>query len=329
MRPEIAERLLATVLERYPLADPHVRQKLEAGKRNDSFLVENGAGSRFVLRRYRRNPDEARIIFQLRFQQELRRLGYPTADVIESAAGQLLVTEEGSPWVLFEHIAGDEFDFSRMEQVDEAGRWLAEFHTKTQAIELQLFEIDINRSLRRWWTHGEQDLGEIEALFRDLDTDEELAFLQGWHQRLLQDWPLERLDTLPIGWVHGDYHGRNMLFVGDRITGLFDFDVLGRGIWAADVAAAVFMFGRESRLSRQIRPEAARRFLAEYGRIRPLSPEELDAMPMLASLVWAPTAPYYLMIRRDAEDPVPYFRRHVDNMREFGAEMERLRPSLA
>ena len=49
---------------------------------------------------------------------------------------------------------------------------------------------------------------------------------------------------------------------------------------------------------------------------------------MLLALNWAPHAPYYPMIRRDGEDPVPYFRHHVENMRELSAEMERLLPSL-
>ena len=328
MRPPIDGQLLAAVLGCYPIAEPYVLDEFESGKRNDSFLVQDGAGSRFILRRYRRNPDQARIVFQLRFQQALRGIGYPTAEVIESAGGQLLVTEEGSPWVLFEHIVGNQLDFDRMGQIEEAGRRLAEFHARTEAVHLEAVEIDINRSPRRWWTHGDQDLGEIETLFRELDTGDELAYLRAWHDRLLREWPLARLDTLATGWVHGDYHGRNVLFVGDKMTGLFDFDVLGRRIFGADLAKGLFTFGRQSRLSRHIRPDAARRFLVEYARIRPLPPDEVYALPMLSALIWAPHAPYYPMIRRDGEDPVLYFRHHVENMRELSAEMERLLPSL-
>ena len=329
MTPPIADRLLATVLGRYPLSAPRVLEELEASTRNDNFIVEDAAGSRYMLRRFRRNPDQNRILFQLRFQQELSRLGYPTAGVIESASGELFVTEEESPWVLFAYIEGSELDFARMGQIEEAGRRLGEFHVLTQAIGLEDVAIDINVSLRRWWTHGEEDLLELREMFQHIDCVEEFAFLHDWHARILRAWPLESLERLPTGWVHADYHGRNILFVGDALVGLFDFDTLGQEILAVDLSFSLFMFGRESRLSRHIRPDAARRFLKEYGRIRPVAPEELAMFPLMMELNWAPTAPYYRMLTRIDVDPVGVFRHHVDNMRVLGAEMERLLPLLA
>ena len=261
MTPSIADRLLATVLGQYPLTAPRVLEELEASTRNDNFIVEDAAGSRYMLRRFRRNPDEHRILFQLRFQQELSRLGYPTADVIESASGELFVTEEESPWALFAYIEGSELDFARMGQIEEAGRRLGEFHVLTQAIDLEDVAIDINVSLRRWWTHGEEDLLELREMFQHIDCVEEFAFLRDWHARILRACPLESLERLPTGWVHADYHGRNILFVGDALVGLFDFDTLGQEILAVDLSFSLFMFGRESRPSRHIRPDAARRFL--------------------------------------------------------------------
>jgi Ser/Thr protein kinase RdoA (MazF antagonist) len=267
--------------------------------------------------------------FQLAFQQQLYALGYPTSEIIASASGGLVVPSAAGPWVLFSHVDGSEYDFANMGQVAEAGRRLAQFHTITSAIGLEEVVIDINPQFRRWWTHGEEELAALEAMFRDDGVGEELAFLRGWHADLLRRWPLARLDALPAGWVHSDFHGRNMVFVGDELRGLFDFDPLHRGFWVEDIAHALFMFGREFRGSTRIRPEAARLFLDAYAAVRPLAEEEREAIAMMAVLAWVPSAPYQELHRRDGEDSLAWFRHYVALMRDLEAEMARLRPLLS
>lgn len=328
MSAPISEEALSTILRQYPLREPRVLGPMEASKRNDNFLVEDAAGKRYVLRRYRRNPDERRILFQLRFQQELYRRGFPTSQVIETTVGSALMTSEAGPWVLFTYIDGGEFDFSRLDQVAEAGRRLAEFHAVTDSIELEEVEIDINPHLQRWWTQGEEELAALEEMFRAQGVEEELIFLRGWQAELVREWPLARLDALPTGWVHSDYHGRNMVFVGDGLRGLFDFDPVHRGFLAEDIGHALFMFSRELRGSTHMRPEAARRFIDEYHGVRPLAEEERAALPAFALLAWAPSAPYHALLRRDGEDTLAFFRHYVQLMRDIGAEMARLGPLL-
>lgn len=328
MLPSLTGDLLATVLARYPIAPPPAVTLIDASVRNDNFLVEDAAGRRYVLRRYRRNPEQRRMRFQLAFQQQLFALGYPTSEIIASNAGEPFVEAEGSAWVLFTFVEGSEYDFSRMGQIAEAGRRLAQFHTVTRAIDLEEPRIDINPDVRRWWTHGEEDLAALEAMFRDGGVGEEMAFLRAWRAGVLCEWPLERLDALPAGWMHSDFHGRNMVFAGDELRGLFDFDPLHRGPFVEDVAHALFMFAREFRGSSRIRPDAARLFLDAYAATRPLSQEERAAIPMMAVLAWAPIAPYHALISRDGEDALAWFRHYVQLMRDLQPEMERLLPIL-
>jgi Ser/Thr protein kinase RdoA (MazF antagonist) len=328
MRPPIPDELLINVLQQYPLANLSVVGPIEASKLNDSFLVEDATGNRYLLRRYRRNPERARVLFQLHFQQELRQRGFPTAEVIESASGNLLVSNEAGLWVLFTYVEGSEHDFARTGQVAEAGRRLGEFHAVTDSIELEEVDIEINPHFRRWWTHGDEELAALSEMFRSDGVEAELAFLQGWRTELHREWPLARLDALPTGWVHSDYHGRNMVFVGDELRGLFDFDPLHRGYWIEDVAHALFMFSREFRGSTHMRPEAARLFVDEYHHVRPLEREERAALLMMAVLAWVPSAPYHELLRRDGEDTLAFFRHYVSLMRDLQTEMERLTPLL-
>jgi homoserine kinase type II len=329
MDSQITETTLSAVLAQYPLRSPRVVERMEASVRNDNFLVEDAPGRRYVLRHYRRNPDERRMRFQLTFQQQLYGLGYPTSEIIPSNVGELFVEAEGRAWVLFTFVEGDEYDFSNMAPVAEAGRRLAQFHTLTIAIELDEPRLDINFDARRWWTRGEQELGALEEMFGARGIEEEIAFLRPWHAGLLRHWPLDRLDALPKGWVHSDFHGRNMVFVGAELRGLFDFDPLHRGFWAEDLGHALFMFAREFRGSMRIRPDAARLFLDAYAAIRPLSEAERAAISMMAVLAWVPSAPYQELLRRDGEDALASFRHDVALMRALELEIERLTPLLA
>lgn len=328
MRPSINDDLLVRVLQQFARVGSRVVGPIEASKRNDNFLVQDAAGRRYVLRRYRRNPDQRRIEFQLRFQQQLRRLGYPTSEIVETAAGELIIPSESGPWVLFTFVEGEEYDFSRMGQVAEAGRRLAQFHTVASSIELEDVPLDINPTGRRWWIAADEEFAALEEVV-GVEAPKEMAWLRAWQARLVESLSLDRYDALPSGWVHNDFHGRNMVFVGDELRGLFDFDPVMRGPFAWDVGHAVFLFAREFRGSTHIRSDAARTFLEAYDGVRPMSDEERKALPLLLACRRAPSAPYQRMLRRDGEDSLASFRHYVALMRELETEGERLRPLLA
>jgi len=119
---------VADVLDRYALKQPQVAEKLASGVVNDNWLVVCPDGGEYILRAYRRVRDPERVQFQLCFQEFLRDQGFPTGEVLKTAAGDLLVTAAGVPWALFAVAEGEEFDFARLPQAVEAGRRLAELH---------------------------------------------------------------------------------------------------------------------------------------------------------------------------------------------------------
>ncbi len=126
-----------------------------------------------------------------------------------------------------------------------------------------------------------------------------------------------------------DYHGLNVVFEEAELRGLFDFDALNRGRYIEDIGYALFMFGREFRGSRKIRSNAARAFLDSYGATRPLSSGECEALPLLAPLGWVGRSAYYAMLRRDGDDALAHFRRHVDTMHSLLADRERIAKMIA
>jgi Ser/Thr protein kinase RdoA (MazF antagonist) len=319
----VSESVLLRVLAQYPLPNASVLDVHEASKRNDNFLIEDDSGHRYILRRYRRNNWEARVRFQLSFQQHLVDAGFPTSEIIPTTSGDVLVMEEDSPWALFTFIEGTEYDFSRLGQAIEAARCLARFHTITDSFRDEEVIINISR-MPDWWTRAGKEIQALEDFFAGMGVDDELACIREYVAELVRKWPAERNATLQTAWVHGDYHGRNMVFVNDEMRGLFDFDVIRRGFRIEDISLALFMFGRQYRGSRTIRLDVAQAFLEEYRRDAELGPDELDALPVLAVLERVPVAPYYEMVQREGEDPIPFLRDHVETMRTMRSEMKRI-----
>jgi Ser/Thr protein kinase RdoA (MazF antagonist) len=320
--------LASSALSRFRLRDPRVIGSLPASSRNDNFLVEDSLGERYVLRRYRRNPYRDRIEFQLRFQQHLLCREFPTSRVIETDCGERMLVRARDFWALFTYVRGADYDYGSEGQVREAARWLARFHRVCEGFESHEVRTETIPDVRRWWLDGEGELRRLEEMFGGLGVEAELEFLRGWHSQVLRRWPRATLDALPAAWVHGDYHGRNMVFTGDRLAGLFDFDVVHRGFRIEDVALALFAFGREHRESQRVRPKIAGVFLDEYRQRVRLTEDESQALPMMVVVVQARTAARYALRQRGGEDPVRALRAHGRRMRALQGQMASLRPAL-
>ena len=323
----IPETTLRAILAHFGIENPVLIEPMEASKRNDNFVVGE-VGGKYVLRRYRRNNDEARVRFQLSFQQHLLGSGFPTSEILPTQAGDSLVCEESGLWSLFTFVEGSEFDFSSTTQVASAAQSLAHFHQVAPSFSDPEVVFEVNREWCDWWANGEGEMRQLAAMFAGRGVDDDLAFLRGWYSEAIREWPAERVERLPRGWMHGDWHGRNMVFVGDEVRGVFDFDPVRHGVIIKDIARAVFTFGRESRPSRHIRLNVAHLFLDEYRRQRNLSSEELNAIPFVMAAHMAPTVDYWRMLERDGEDASVFLRHTIGLMRALLPEAERLRGML-
>lgn len=319
---------IAIVRGHYELESPRILSMLEASNRNENFLVEDGRGGLYVLRRYRRNQEKRRVGFQLRFQRHLFQRGFPTAEIVESKSGELQVSAMETPWALFCLVNGQEYRFDHPAQVLEAGRRLAEFHSVAATFEEQEVVVDWDRPIRQFWAEIDTEAAALRDLFQDRGVDELVEEVCQSLANAKRRLPIERFDALPMGWIHGDYHGRNVLFDVDRMVGLFDFDVTARGPLALDVASGLFMFGRERRGSRRVRLEAARSFVNGYEETRVLSQEEMAAIPAFLCILQAPDSGYFRYRERDGDDIVEMLRHSAGYMRDLDEESRRLAREL-
>jgi homoserine kinase type II len=310
----ISEEVLRSVLDRFGLSEARFVRSFEASTRNDNLLVASGNGEQFVLRRYRRNRDLPRIEFQLRFQQWLFEQGFPTPRVVLAGDGQSLVVTDAGPFGVCTYIEGDYYDYDRPAHRAEAGRRLAEFHMLTASFPEPMGEYELKQPIREWWSDPERELAELVSVF-GADLHEELPLIREWIRGLHGGLSLEEFDALPAGWIHNDYHGRNVLFQEDRIAALLDYDKVQIAPYAVEIASAVFTFGRVFRGSEDVRVDFAREFLAGYESRRQLGEREREVFLTFMGMAQPPFGRIYGMVARDGQDALAALRANVASQR--------------
>ena len=124
-----------------------------------------------------------------------------------------------------------------------------------------------------------------------------------------------RLPDLPLGLIHGDLFIDNVLFDGDRLTALLDFEQASWGRLAYDLAVTVlaFGFGRDD-----FRPEPTRAVVEGYASVRTLTPPERAAFAdelRFAACRFAVTRITDVHLRRNAgAPPGKDYRRYLQRL---------------
>lgn len=101
----------------------------------------------------------------------------------------------------------------------------------------------------------------------------------------LLDAELERLECcwptdLPSGVIHADLFPDNVFFLGEQVSGIIDFYFACTDAFAYDLAICLNAWCFEPDGS--FNATKARHLLAAYRRVRPITPLELESLPLLA-----------------------------------------------
>jgi len=140
-------------------------------------------------------------------------------------------------------------------------------------------------------------------------------------------WPAD----LPKGVIHADLFPDNVLFLGEKLSGLIDFYFACNDMLAYDVAICLNAWCFE--IDHSFNVTKARAFLNAYSRERKLSPAEQQAFPLLARgaairflltrlVDWLNVPPGALVKPKDPLEYVRKLRFHqsVKNMSDYGVE---------
>ena len=193
---------------------------------NTHWLVEAG-GSRLVLRRYAPEPF-GDIGYELAVLRRLRALGWPVpTPVVEP------MQFAGRMWCLFTWLPGESRSaVTSAEERRARGRLLAELHGATAHL--------AGMGQRGSFTRSDavvRDPALVAALREYERIDPAAGHIMHWHRDRAQEAfagiPVESAETIVL---HGDFTHWNLLFDGERLTGILDFEATHLNYRVADFA---------------------------------------------------------------------------------------------
>jgi homoserine kinase type II len=264
---EVAEDDLAAFLADYDLGAVTAFKGIAEGVENSNYLLQTETGS-YILTLYEKRVKAADLPYFLGLMDHLAEKDFPCPVPVHARDGQALRDLCGRKAAIITFLNGVSIHHPGPDHCREVGAGLAQLHLAGQGFEM---ERENNLSLSGWRSlfdackpHADDF---IDGLGRELE--DELAALE-------TTWP----STLPKGVVHADLFPDNVFFLGSSLSGVIDFYFACNDFFAYDIAVCLNAWCFET--DGQFNVTKARNMLAAYRAVRPLSDEELEALPLLA-----------------------------------------------
>ncbi len=228
---ELTRQHFETILADYSLGRLASFAGIAAGIENSNFFINMEDGQRYVLTIFERLDGEELPYF-MRLMKHLATAGLQSPDVLLRKDGSLVfdfATEAGiKQGCIVSCLSGETLEFLNEAQLRSSGEALATLHLCGATFEEKRENPTGMSWLQENITRMQEDVAQAYgadalALLRD-----ELAFQKQ-----------QSMDTLPRGVIHGDLFCDNILFEGDRVSGVIDFYYAHDSAYVMDIAIAI------------------------------------------------------------------------------------------
>jgi Ser/Thr protein kinase RdoA (MazF antagonist) len=192
---------------------------------------------------------------------------------------------------LEEYIEGGPYDHDRPEHLEAAARTLGRYHACVEGLAPRALRERGKRYYPESWQAILTCLCEAWQFDREADLARTARQLESVARDLAARYA--RHGELPHLVIHGDYHAGNLLFDGDRIVGLVDYDKVSWQPRVAELAEALIYFAspRPGHLQHLVYPgylvwEPFTRFVQNYACIISLEENEARVLPDYVWCIW-------------------------------------------
>ena len=317
---EVSDDELALFIADYEVGALLSYKGIAEGVENTNYLLHTDKGP-FFLTLYEKRVTPADLPFFLGLMEHLARAGL-TPTPVRDRQGRLLRELAGKPAALVTFLEGVWLRRPQPAHCRALGRAMAELHLAGQGF-----------ALRRANALGVAGWRPLYARFQsraDEITPGLAAMIELELDRLERGWPQD----LPQGIVHADLFPDNVLFLGNRLSGLIDFYFACYDALSYDIAVTLNAWCFEADHAFNI--DKARALLAGYQSVRPLTAAERKALPLLArgaalrflltrAYDWLHTSGDALVSRKDPAEFAARlaFHRGIRSAGQYGLEENR------
>ena len=268
---QLAREDVATIAARFGIGEVRSWTAIPAGTINSNFVLETARGKWFL--RINEGKSEEDVRYEVELVTALVAGGTAAPLPCRTTSGEPFMVHAGGHVSLFPWVAGAHRQSGEVAPGDarELGQALARLHLAGQKIAARF-----TRTSRYAFAAIVERFRHVQALPVATSDPvlvaclpvigEEIAWLQAQE-------PVRSAATTGI--IHGDLFPDNVFFSGDALTALIDFEQASTGSLPYDLAVCLnsWCFGRDDFDRRLL---AA--MLAGYDRVRPLPPEDRQAL---------------------------------------------------
>lgn len=223
---EVTIQEAQALIDQLHLGSVTALQGIQGGIENTNYFVSTTKGE-FVLTLFERLTQE-QLPFYLQLTRHLSAKHIPVPAPQQDRSGELLFTLNGKPAAVVQRLEGRSQLTPQAAHCTELGRTLAQMHLAAQ--DFALYQPNL-RGLAWWNETVPVVLNYIpEAL-------QALLIAELAHQNQVALDPVYAL--LPKGPVHADLFRDNAMFVGERLSGIFDFYFAGVDTWLFDLCVVI------------------------------------------------------------------------------------------
>lgn len=256
---EEIEQLLA---ESYPLVWKEKITKIEKVSGNEknshNYIVYTEKKKYLARRHLALTKENAEIVLQI--ISFCSKQGIKVPIVIENCQNELVTENNEDYFTVFEFIEGNEFNGSP-QQIMAVAREVAHLHQVLRTYKGVLPKLE--SSVYDESSYANLTEKEMDLVSKDLPA-EDIFFIKTEMEELNKKRIMVKTDSIVAQPIHRDLHPKNILFNGDEIAAILDFDAIKMGARIVDVGFCGFRFAREN----------LPKFIKEYDRFNPLAAEE-------------------------------------------------------
>jgi len=217
---------LSQWIKQFPLGKALALKGIASGIENSNFFLTTERGE-YVLTIFE-NLSFEQLPFYVQLMRHLAERGIPVPAPVANEAGELVVALHGKPAAIVSKLDGSSQMDPQPVHCADVGTVLARMHLAGRDFPLQQPNL---RGLD-WWV---ETVPKVLA-YLDADTAALLQSELAFQRDFAAGTTYAQLERGP---VHADLFRNNVMFVGERLSGCFDFYFAGWDTWLFDLAVTV------------------------------------------------------------------------------------------
>jgi homoserine kinase type II len=296
---------MATFLQAYNVGTLISAKGIAEGVENSNYLLET-TKARFILTLYEKRVNAADLPYFLGLMNHFAQSGLPVPRAVTNLHGDALQNLCGRNACMIDFLSGVSVSDPTALQAHAVGVALAQLRQSSDTFNMARIN---SMSLPAW-----QQMATACAPYADDVQPGLRALIDTSLAELAADWPT----NLPTSHIHADLFPDNVLFLGNRVSGIIDFYFACRDIAAYDLAVCLNAWGFDAD-GKTAKAEPMQALQRGYESVQPLGPAEHAALPLLCQGAalrfllsrlydWVNT-PATAMVTR--KDPLAYARRLI------------------